>query len=88
MQEHIYPKFEEVSNPNNFVTYANATYAYYCESIGGSAKTDSVWQVSRKTLADGTVTYAGTLITFGTASFLATDLATVAGLTYNNGVAL
>jgi hypothetical protein len=72
----------------NYVTYAGGGYTYYCQSVGGSDLTDSVWQVARKTDATGTITYAGTVLTFGSFTFRADNLATVAALTYNNGVAI
>ena len=74
--------------PLNFVIYSGGGYTYYCESSGGSALADPAWQVSRKTDATGTITYAGSAASFGAFAFAVTDLTAVAALTYNGGVPL
>ena len=64
-----------------YVTYSDATYTYYCEAAVASARSASVWQVSRKTNATGDIIYAGT----GAFDQAATSLAVVGGLTYTLG---
>lgn len=40
-----------------FKTENTGTYTYYGEAVPGSADGDAVWQLSRKTNADGTILY-------------------------------
>jgi hypothetical protein len=72
-----------VGPPLNYITYSDATYTYYCEGPPGptAARSTAVWQVSRKTNATGDIIYAGT----GAFAHAATDIATVAALTYTLG---
>lgn len=60
------------------VKYAGGGYTYYCEGMPGTARSTALWRVMRITDATGDVVYAGN----GSASHAATDLATVAALTY------
>lgn len=64
-----------------FVTYSDATYEYFCEAAPGTSRSTPAWQVSRKTIATGDVIPAGD----GSASYQATNIATVAALTYTLG---
>jgi hypothetical protein len=64
-----------------YVNYSNATYTYYCEAAAGTARSTAAWQVTRKTNATGDMIYAGT----GAFEHAATDIATVAALTYTLG---
>lgn len=72
-----------VSDPLNFITYSDATYEYYCETPPGPsvARSSAIWRVARKTIATGDVIYAGT----GKPEHAATNIATVAALTYTLG---
>ena len=69
--------------PLNYVTYSDATYTYYCEAPPGPgiARSDALWQVSRKTNATGDIVYAGT----GAFDQVATDITAVGALTYTLG---
>lgn len=60
--------------------YADATYNYYGEAKPGAALTDSVWRVSRETIATTRIEWAD-----GDGNFdnVFTDLATVAALTFS-----
>lgn len=72
----------DVKHPSlTFVTYAGSGYTYWCEAAIGSARSDSVWSIVRKTDATGDLVYAGE----GLFDQDATDLSTVAGLTYTLG---
>jgi hypothetical protein len=70
-----------VSKPTSYIKYTDAPYEYYCQAAVASARSDAVWQVIRKTIATGDMLYAGT----GLAAHAATDIATVAALTYTLG---
>lgn len=63
------------------VKYSGSGYTYLCEAAIGSARSGSVWRVARITDATGDIVYAGT----GLFAHAATDLATVAALTYTLG---
>lgn len=67
--------------PFTLVQYADATYQYLCEAMPGTARSDAAWRVCRVTIATGDMVYAGA----GSAAHSATDLATVAALTYTLG---
>jgi hypothetical protein len=72
----------KVSAPTlTFVKYTGGGYTYWCEAAIGSARSGSVWMVARVTDATGDIIYAGT----GVFDQAATDLATVAALTYTLG---
>lgn len=58
--------------------YSDATYTYICEAPIGTALDKSIWRVKRVNNTDGTTQYADS----GNFSQLATDLATVQGLSY------
>lgn len=64
----------------DYVCYTDATHKYYCEAAPQTAVTEAGWRVVRETLATGLFRYAGT----GNFDQVATDLATVAGLTYGD----
>ena len=66
----------------SFVKYSGSGYTYWCEAAIGSARSSAVWRVARVTDATGDVIYAGT----GLFEHAATDLSTVAALTYTLGV--
>lgn len=71
-----------VTSPaESIVNYSDATYAYYCVALPGTARSTAAWQVFRKTIATGDIVYAGT----GAYNNAATDLATVSALTYTLG---
>lgn len=76
------------SNPGEtplvMVPYTGGGYNYYCEAVPGVAKTASAWKITRVLQATGQVDYAGS----GTFIHPATDYATVAALTFNQGVSL
>ena len=64
------------------VQYSDATYNYYCESGPKTSRSAAVgWRVSRKTISTGDIIYAGV----GGFDHPATDLATVAALSYTLG---
>ena len=63
------------------VKYAGGGYTYYAESMPGTARSAAAWRVMRVTDATGDMIYAGS----GAAAYAATDLATVAALTYTLG---
>ena len=75
----------QVSASGNVATtciqYTGSGYTYFCEAVIGSARSDSVWRVLRKTDATGDLVYADT----GAFDNAADDLATVAALTYTLG---
>lgn len=67
----------------SFVKYTGSGYTYLCEAAMGTARSTSAWRVARITDATGDIVYAGAVgATVGTFAFAATDLATVAALTY------
>lgn len=67
----------------SFVKYAGSGYTYIAEAIMGTARSTALWRVMRITDATGDIVYAGAVgSTVGTFVFAATDLATVAALTY------
>lgn len=67
------------SSPNmTYTTYSGNGYTYWCEAAVGSALSDEVWHVVRKTDATGTMIHAG----IGGFNHPATDLAAVTALTY------
>lgn len=74
---------KEIDQPLNFVKYSDATYEYYCEAFPGSSAARSlpVWRVLRKTISSGDMVYAEG----GEFEHAATNLATVAALTYTMG---
>lgn len=63
------------------VKYAGAGFTYFCNAVPGTARSTATWRVSRLTDATGDIVYAGT----GLFEHAATDLATVAALTYTLG---
>ena len=65
--------------------YSDATYEYFFSAPHGSAITDLVWTGYRREIVTGNVQWAGGA-TVSTTNAI-TNLATVQGLTYNNGVA-
>ena len=68
------------------VKYTGSGYTYLCESVMGTARSTAAWRVFRITDATGDGVYAGVAgTTVGTFAFAATDLATVAALTYTLG---
>ena len=58
--------------------YSDATYTYICEAPIGTALTKSIWRVKRVNNTDGSTQYAEN----GEFGSVATNLATVQGLTY------
>lgn len=72
-----------VSGPLNFIKYSDATYEYYCETPPGPnvSRSSPIWSVTRKTIATGDMVMAGR----GQPEHAATNLATVAALTYTLG---
>ena len=76
-----------VTSPSySFVKYAGSGYTYLAEAALGTARSTAAWRVSRITDATGDIVYAGVAgTTVGTFAFAATDLATVAALTYTLG---
>lgn len=74
--------------PMNYVKYQTGGYTYHCQSVGGSALTDAVWQVARVNDSTGSTTYAsGASSGYGSFAYAATSAVVVAALTYNLGVA-
>lgn len=69
------------SPPLTLIEYSDATYKYLCEAKPESARSDTVWQVLRITLATNDATFAGT----GKFEHAATNIATVTALTYTLG---
>ena len=70
----------------NFVKYTGSGYTYLAEAAPGTARSTAAWRVARVTDATGDIIYAGAAgTTVGTFAFPATDLATVAALTYTLG---
>ena len=69
------------STPYTFQPYSGGGYSYWCEAPPLSNLSDPVWLIIRKNDATGAMLYAGT----GKFDQLATDLATVAALTYTLG---
>lgn len=63
--------------------YYDANYTYKCEADSGTYLTDPKWRVTRTNDVTQTVDYAGTNF-----DMLATNLAIVVALQYNNGVEL
>lgn len=61
--------------------YVGGGYTYLCEAAPLTARSTAAWQVCRITDATGDCVYAGT----GLPEHAATDLATVAALTYTLG---
>lgn len=74
----------ESEAPLVMVPYSGGGYDYFCEAIPGVAKTSNAWRITRVLQSTGQVDYAGS----GIFEHPATDLATVAALTYNQGVSL
>lgn len=71
-----------VSDPAyTMVKYAGSGYTYLCEADIGTARSTAAWRVTRITDATGDIVFAGT----GAFEHAATDLATVAALTYTLG---
>ena len=70
-----------VDPPLSFVSYSGGGYTYLCEAPVGTARSTASWRVTRITDATNDAIFAGT------ADFehAATDLATVAALTYTLG---
>lgn len=70
----------------SMVKYAGSGFTYIAEAVMGTARSTAAWRVMRITDASGDIVYAGSVgTTAGTFSFAATDLATVAALTYTLG---
>ena len=68
------------------VKYAGSGFTYVAEAVMGTARSTAAWRVMRITDASGDIVYAGAVgSTAGTFAFAATDLATVAALTYTLG---
>lgn len=68
------------------VKYAGGGFTYFCNAVPGTARSTAAWRVSRLTDATGDIVYAGAVgSTVATFAFAATDLATVAALTYTLG---
>lgn len=63
-----------------YVTYSDATYAYHCFAMPGSALADEAWMVKRVKSADSSITFSGGSWDFG---YAATNLSTVQGHTYS-----
>lgn len=71
-----------VADPSlTLVKYTGSGYTYLCEAAPGTARSTAAWRVCRITDATGDCVYAGT----GLPQHAATDLATVAALTYTLG---
>lgn len=70
----------------NLVKYSGSGFTYIAEAVMGTARSTAAWRVFRTTDASGDIVYAGVVgTTAGTFAFAATDLATVAALTYTLG---
>ena len=76
-----------VTDPSyTLVKYTGSGYTYLCDAVMGTARSTAAWRVFRVTDATGDGVYAGVAgTTVGTFAFAATDLATVAALTYTLG---
>lgn len=76
-----------VTDPSyTLVKYTGSGYTYLCEAVMGTARSTALWRVTRITDTTGDIVYAGVAgTTAGTFAFAATDLATVAALTYTLG---
>lgn len=74
-------EFARTDPAMTMVKYAGGGYTYFCEALPGTARSTATWRVMRVTDATGDIVFAGT----GRAAHAATDLATVAALTYTLG---
>ena len=70
--------------PLNYVTYSDATYDYFCEAPMNTPLSDKAWRIYRKNKTTGQGIYAGNGDKDGY-NQPATNLATVAALTYTLG---
>jgi hypothetical protein len=71
----------------SMVKYTGGGYTYLCEASPGTARSSSAWRILRITDATGDMLYASQADggERGEFSHAATDLATVAALTYTLG---
>ena len=72
-------KFKSVSGLK-FKTYSNATHEFFCFANPGTGVSDAFWKVFRLTIADDTIEWADGNDNYDN---VATDLSTVAGLSYS-----
>ena len=80
------PSAQDNNQNFTFVKYSGSGYTYLAEAQLGTARSTSEWRVTRITDATGDIVYAGTAgVNVGAFDFPATDLATVAALTYTLG---
>ena len=79
--KNLYPRIEHMTQSLSFQSYTGGDYTYWCEALPLSALSDSVWHVVRKNDSAGQILHADT----GGFTNKATDLSTVAALTYTLG---